>query len=290
MFEHIISLIESYDTIILHRHTKPDGDAIGSQIGLKRLILDNYPTKRVLSVGDAPGRYAFVEGSTPDEVVDEVYTGALAIILDTAARPLISDERYTLAEKTARKISKGVRDPAEKERDQIHELARLLGIAVTQHHHGGVRADDIHRRHINQCQASRFALLLLQGVRLAVAEHQHGEEIHAKREDRQHARADQRSAALIQHARKDREKECRKVQRHGQHVILIKPYAMQKLPDRNERNQCDQRGEQILCRPIGCGKPEKRKNTSKRHKGGNNASSHNALLFFQTPPKRRLRL
>ena len=102
MFEHIISLIESYDTIILHRHTKPDGDAIGSQIGLKRLILDNYPTKRVLSVGDAPGRYAFVEGSTPDEVVDEVYTGALAIILDTAARPLISDERYTLAEKTAR--------------------------------------------------------------------------------------------------------------------------------------------------------------------------------------------
>lgn len=102
MFEQIRSLIEQYDTIIIHRHTKPDGDAIGSQIGLKQLIIDNYPTKRVLAVGDPAGRYAFVKNSTPDEVSDEDYNGALAIILDTSARALISDTRYTLAEKTAR--------------------------------------------------------------------------------------------------------------------------------------------------------------------------------------------
>ena len=68
MFESIRALIEQYDTIILHRHSKPDGDAIGSQIGLKQLIIDNYPNKRVFAVGDAAGRYAFVKGSTPDEV------------------------------------------------------------------------------------------------------------------------------------------------------------------------------------------------------------------------------
>ena len=102
MFEQIRSLIEQYDTIIIHRHSKPDGDAIGSQIGLKQLILDNYPAKRVLAVGDPAGRYAFVKNSTPDEVADEDYNGALAIILDTSARALISDTRYTLAEKTAR--------------------------------------------------------------------------------------------------------------------------------------------------------------------------------------------
>lgn len=102
MFESIISLIEKYDTIIIHRHSKPDGDAIGSQIGLKKLIAENYPEKRVLAVGDAAGRYAFVKDSTPDEVSDADYEGALAIILDTAASPLISDTRYNLAAETAR--------------------------------------------------------------------------------------------------------------------------------------------------------------------------------------------
>lgn len=102
MFEPILSLIQEYDTIILHRHSKPDGDAIGSQIGLKHLIQDNYPNKQVFAVGDAAGRYAFMEDSTPDEVADEVYSGALAIILDTSARTLISDNRYTTAAETAR--------------------------------------------------------------------------------------------------------------------------------------------------------------------------------------------
>jgi phosphoesterase RecJ-like protein len=102
MFESIRSLIEQYDTIILHRHTKPDGDAIGSQIGLKHLILDNFPGKRVFAVGDGAGRYAFMKDSTPDEVADETYNGALAIVLDTSARALISDSRYTTAAETAR--------------------------------------------------------------------------------------------------------------------------------------------------------------------------------------------
>ena len=102
MFENILKCIESYDTIIIHRHKKPDGDAIGSQVGLKHLLLANYPGKTVLCVGDAPGRYGFIEDSTPDEVADEVYGEALAIILDTSAAFLISDERYTTAKQTAR--------------------------------------------------------------------------------------------------------------------------------------------------------------------------------------------
>jgi len=102
MFENIISLIEKYDTVIIHRHSKPDGDAIGSQVGLKTLIADNYPHKRVYAVGDKAGRYGFVKNSAPDEIPDEYYNGALAIILDTGTSPLISDERYTSAEKTAR--------------------------------------------------------------------------------------------------------------------------------------------------------------------------------------------
>ncbi len=102
MFENIIALLKKYDKIIIHRHKNPDGDAIGSQVGLKHLILENLPGKTVFCVGDAPKRYAFIEDSEPDEIADEEYRGALAVILDLSAPELISDERYTLAEATAR--------------------------------------------------------------------------------------------------------------------------------------------------------------------------------------------
>ena len=102
MFEVIRKLIESHDVIVLHRHQNPDGDALGSQIGLKHLILDNYPGKTVYTVGDPAGRYAFMEDSVMDEVPDEVYADALAIVLDTSAKALISDERYSTAAATAR--------------------------------------------------------------------------------------------------------------------------------------------------------------------------------------------
>ncbi len=102
MFENAKILIEQYPRIILHRHNNPDGDALGSQIGLKHLILDNYPDKQVYAVGDLPGRYAFMEDSQPDTLPDDWYHGALAIILDTSAATLISDNRYTFADETLR--------------------------------------------------------------------------------------------------------------------------------------------------------------------------------------------
>jgi len=102
MFSKLLEKIKQYDTIILHRHSHPDGDALGSQIGLKHIILGNFPEKTVLMVGDEAGRYAFMADSVMDEVEDSLYENALAIILDTAAKALISDNRYTLAAATAR--------------------------------------------------------------------------------------------------------------------------------------------------------------------------------------------
>lgn len=97
MFEQVLETIRQYDTIILHRHTNPDGDALGSQIGLKHILLANFPEKRVLMTGDAAGRYAFMADSVMDDVPDEAFDGALAIILDVSARKLISDDRYSRA-------------------------------------------------------------------------------------------------------------------------------------------------------------------------------------------------
>ena len=84
--------IKEYNTIIIHRHTKPDGDALGSQIGLKEAILATFPTKCVKVVGDISERYSWI--GSMDEISDELYNGALVIVLDTGAEKLISDERY----------------------------------------------------------------------------------------------------------------------------------------------------------------------------------------------------
>ncbi|MBQ3155869.1 MAG: bifunctional oligoribonuclease/PAP phosphatase NrnA [Clostridia bacterium] len=102
MFEKVLKAIADHPMIIIHRHTNPDGDALGSQIGLKHIILANFPDKTVYMVGDAAGRYEFMADSTMDEVSDDAYEGALAIILDTSARKLISDDRYTRAAMTVR--------------------------------------------------------------------------------------------------------------------------------------------------------------------------------------------
>lgn len=102
MFEQILQAIQDHQRIILHRHANPDGDALGSQIGLKHIIQDNFPGKEVFAVGDPAGRYAFMPDSVMDTVPDEAYTGALAIILDCGSRRLISDERYTQAASLAR--------------------------------------------------------------------------------------------------------------------------------------------------------------------------------------------
>lgn len=101
MFESVIAAIREYDRIIIHRHKNPDGDALGSQLGLAGILKANFPEKEILCVGDTSARYVFM-GFAPDEVADELYAGALAIILDTSASALICDERYKLAAKTVR--------------------------------------------------------------------------------------------------------------------------------------------------------------------------------------------
>ena len=99
MFEQILELIQKAPRVIIHRHKNPDGDALGSQLGLKHILRDSFPDKEILAVGDMTDRYAFMADEPMDEVADEAYEGALAMVLDTSAKSLISDDRYTTAAK-----------------------------------------------------------------------------------------------------------------------------------------------------------------------------------------------
>ncbi len=89
----IIDTIAAYETIIIHRHVRPDPDAYGSQQGLKELILTNYPDKKVFAVGEHDTSLTFM--AQPDQVADDVYDHALVIVTDTANTERVDDPRYT---------------------------------------------------------------------------------------------------------------------------------------------------------------------------------------------------
>lgn len=89
----IMECIEQYDTIIIHRHVRPDPDAYGSQGGLKELIKQSFPDKHVYTVGEEPDETLHFLNRM-DDVKDATYTDALVIVCDTANTERISDVRY----------------------------------------------------------------------------------------------------------------------------------------------------------------------------------------------------
>lgn len=94
MVNKLLNIIEKHDSIVIHRHTRPDMDAIGSQMGLYHLIKENYPNKEVYVVGDSNN---LLYNCVMDEIEDSVFEKSLSIIIDTAVDYLISDDRYKKA-------------------------------------------------------------------------------------------------------------------------------------------------------------------------------------------------
>lgn len=88
----IIESIEKNQKIIIHRHMRPDPDAIGSQAGLKALIKHSFPKKEVYAVGEDIQSLTFL--AQMDQISDDAYHGSLVIVCDTANQPRIDDERY----------------------------------------------------------------------------------------------------------------------------------------------------------------------------------------------------
>lgn len=92
--QRILNKIKSYETIIIHGHQRPDGDCYGAQFGLKDIITQSYPQKKVYVVGQTSSFVDFV--GQVDQIEDHVYQGALSIVVDTAVQERISDKRYAL--------------------------------------------------------------------------------------------------------------------------------------------------------------------------------------------------
>lgn len=92
----ILDKIKEYNRIILFRHKRPDGDAVGSTMGLRDIIKLTFPEKEVLLINSDYAEYVKFLGEEDGPVADEVYAEALGIVIDTATSDRISNQKYSL--------------------------------------------------------------------------------------------------------------------------------------------------------------------------------------------------
>lgn len=94
----ILDKIKEYDTIIIHSHIRPDGDAIGSQYGLMYLIKNSFPKKQVYVTGEVSKYVSFL--GEPNMIDESLFDGALSICVDCATDERVSDKRFNLSSYT----------------------------------------------------------------------------------------------------------------------------------------------------------------------------------------------
>ena len=93
----ILEKIQAYDSILLFRHIRNDGDCVGATKGLKAILKASFPEKSVKIIDPSePAQYLAFLGPDDGEVPDEVYEKSLGIVLDTGNRDRISNPKFSL--------------------------------------------------------------------------------------------------------------------------------------------------------------------------------------------------
>lgn len=92
----IFDKIKSYDKIILFRHFRPDGDAIGSTKGLQAILKASFPEKEIYLQNEDFSNYLAFLGGEEKPKSDAEFENALGIVLDTATQDRISSKKYKL--------------------------------------------------------------------------------------------------------------------------------------------------------------------------------------------------
>jgi phosphoesterase RecJ-like protein len=92
----ILEKIKEYNRIIIFRHKRPDGDAVGSTKGLQRILQLTYPEKEILLLNCDYSDYVAFLGKEDAPRDDAFYKTALGIVIDTATTDRISNPKYAL--------------------------------------------------------------------------------------------------------------------------------------------------------------------------------------------------
>jgi len=96
IMEKILQKIKEYDRILIFRHFRPDGDAVGSTKGLQEILRLTYPEKEIYLANNDFAQYLEFLGPEDEPVPLEWYADALGIVLDTGTTSRISNQNFSL--------------------------------------------------------------------------------------------------------------------------------------------------------------------------------------------------
>lgn len=85
IYKKILKKIKKYETIVIARHVGPDPDALGSSLGLKQIINDNFQGKNVYVIGNPASKFSYlgILDKLPENINNKK---ALLIVTDTPDR------------------------------------------------------------------------------------------------------------------------------------------------------------------------------------------------------------
>ena len=92
----VLDKIKQYDKIVIFRHKRPDGDAVGSTMGLRDVLRATYPEKDIKLINSDYADYVAFLGDEDGPCPDEFLSDALGIVIDTATSERISNPQYAL--------------------------------------------------------------------------------------------------------------------------------------------------------------------------------------------------
>lgn len=95
----VLDTIKEYNKIIIFRHFRPDGDAVGSTKGLQRILQLSFPEKEIVLQNCDFSNYLSFLGGEENLYNDDFYNDALGIVIDTATAKRISNQKFSLCKK-----------------------------------------------------------------------------------------------------------------------------------------------------------------------------------------------
>ncbi|MBQ8627558.1 MAG: bifunctional oligoribonuclease/PAP phosphatase NrnA [Agathobacter sp.] len=102
IMEKILQKIKEYDRILIFRHFRPDGDAVGSTKGLQEILRITYPEKEILLVNEDYAKYLEFLGPEDGEIPEEKFADALGIAVDTGTIERLSSKKFPLCKETVK--------------------------------------------------------------------------------------------------------------------------------------------------------------------------------------------
>jgi phosphoesterase RecJ-like protein len=93
----ILEKIKKHEKIVIVRHRRPDGDALGASYGLREILRASFPGKTVVCVNSDSSEHLAFMGNEDAPVPEEDYPGYLAVALDTATEDRLANPYFASA-------------------------------------------------------------------------------------------------------------------------------------------------------------------------------------------------